>query len=142
VRYRELELAWKNGAIVAGLLTVPKSKTDAGTGRVIPFTRRLCMTLSSWIARFPDVDPEAYLLPHHRFACRGGFSEYHLYETDLRRPIGSWKRAWKYACRKSGVACRWHDLSPHFRFALAENPAVSEETIRALAGHVSKQMLQ
>lgn len=25
---------------------------------------------------------------------------------------------------------------------LAENPAISEQTIRALAGHVSKQMLQ
>jgi integrase len=45
VRYRDLELAWKDGAIVAGRLIVPKSKTDAGTGRVIPFTRRLCVTL-------------------------------------------------------------------------------------------------
>jgi hypothetical protein len=76
-------------------LIVPKSKTEAGTGRVIPFTRRLCVTLSSWIARFPDVDPESYIFPHHRVACRGGLSRYHVYETDLRRPIGSWKRAWK-----------------------------------------------
>jgi integrase len=142
VRYRDLELAWKEGAIVAGRLIVPKSKTDAGTGRVIPFTRRLCVTLSSWVARFPHTEPESYIFPHHRVACRGGFSQYHLYETDLRRPIGSWKRAWKYACRKSDVAYRWHDLRHTFVSRLAENPAVSEETIRALAGHVSKQMLQ
>ncbi len=37
---------------------------------------------------------------------------------------------------------RWHDLRHTFVPRLAENPAVSEETIRALAGHVSKQMLQ
>jgi integrase len=61
VRYRDLEVAWKNGAIVAGRLIVPKSKTEAGTGRLIPFTRRLCVTLSSWIARFPNVDPESYI---------------------------------------------------------------------------------
>ena len=52
------------------------------------------------------------------------------------------ERAWKYACRRSGVAYRWHDLRHTFVSRLAENPAVSEETIRALAGHVSKQMLQ
>ena len=57
-------------------------------------------------------------------------------------PSGRGKRAWKYACRKSGVAYRWHDLRHTFVSRLAENPAVSEETIRALAGHVSKQMLQ
>lgn len=74
VRYRDLEVAWKNGAVVGGRLIVPKSKTDAGTGRVIPFTRRLCVTLSSWIARFPDVDPESYIFPHHRVASRGGLS--------------------------------------------------------------------
>jgi integrase len=140
VRYRDLELARKDDAIVAGRLIVPKSKTDAGTGRVIPFTRRLCVTLSSWIARFPNVEPESYIFPHHRDACRGGFSEYHLYETDLRRHRV--KRAWKYACRKSGVASRWHNLRHTFVSCFAENPAVSEETIPALAGHVSKQMLQ
>jgi integrase len=90
VRYRDLELAWKDGAIVAGRLIVLKSKTDAGTGRVIPFTRRTCVTLSSWIARFSDVDPDSFVFPHRRVACRRGLSEYHLCETDLRRPIGSW----------------------------------------------------
>ena len=74
--------------------------------------------------------------------CRGWFSEYHLYERDLRRLIGSRKRAWKYACRRAGVAYCWHDLRRNLVSRLAENPAVSEETIRALAGHVRKQMLQ
>jgi integrase len=43
---------------------------------------------------------------------------------------------------KAAVRYRWHDLRHTFISRLAENPNVSEETIRALAGHVSKQMLQ
>jgi integrase len=75
-------------------------------------------------------------------AGRGGYIEYHLYDVNHMSPIGSWKRAWKYACVKAGVRCRWHDLRHTFISRLAENPTVSEETIRALAGHVSKQLLQ
>ena len=37
---------------------------------------------------------------------------------------------------------RWHDLRHTFISRLAESTSVSEETIRALAGHVSRQMLE
>jgi hypothetical protein len=43
---------------------------------------------------------------------------------------------------KAGVNYRWHDLRHTFVSRLAENPHVSEETIRSLAGHVSKLMMQ
>ena len=36
----------------------------------------------------------------------------------------------------------WHDLRHTFVTRLAEHPDVSEQTIRASAGHVSNQMLQ
>lgn len=39
------------------------------------------------------------------------------------------------------VAYRGHDLRHTFIRRLAESPNVSEETIQALAGHVSKQMM-
>jgi integrase len=48
----------------------------------------------------------------------------------------------KYASSKARVEYRWHDLRHTFVSRLAENPHVREETIRSLAGHVSKQMLQ
>lgn len=37
---------------------------------------------------------------------------------------------------------RWHDLRHTFVSRLAENPNVSEQTIREMAGHVSKEMMQ
>jgi integrase len=138
----DFELSWQKGKIVTGRLVVPKSKTEAGKGRLIPLSRRVCVALSLWLSRFPEARAESYVFPYHRIACRGGFGEHHLYDINLERPIGSWKRAWKYACRKACVHYRWHDLRHTFVSRLAENPAVSEETIRALAGHVSKQMLQ
>jgi integrase len=52
-----------------------------------------------------------------------------------------WKSAWSRARRVAGVKARWHDLRHTIVSRLAENPAISEETIRALAGHVSRQML-
>lgn len=142
LRRKDLELEWKDGAIVAGKLIVPKSKTEAGEGRAIPLTRRMCAALTLWSSRFREAQPDSYVFPHHRVACRGGFVEHHLYEIDLGKPIGNWKRAWGSACSKAEVRYRWHDLRHTFVSRLAENPAVREETIRALAGHVSKQMLQ
>ena len=142
LRHQDLRLAWKDGAIVSGSLIVPKSKTEAGRGRSIPLTRRVCATLSLWMSRFPCADQETYVFPRHRVACRGGYADHHLYDVDLSRPFGSWKRAWRHTCSKAGVQYRWHDLRHTFISRLAENPKVSEETIRALAGHVSRQMLQ
>jgi integrase len=40
------------------------------------------------------------------------------------------------------VKYRWHDLRHSFITRLAKNPAVSEQTIMSLAGHVSRAMLQ
>lgn len=53
LRRKDLSLAWKDGAIQRGEITVPKSKTAAGTGRVIPLSRRACACLSMWLERFP-----------------------------------------------------------------------------------------
>jgi integrase len=50
LRRRDLALEWRDGVIVAGRLVVPKSKTDAGTGRVVPLTRRVCLALTLWLS--------------------------------------------------------------------------------------------
>ncbi len=138
LRHRDLTLTWQSGAIGQGSLTVSHSKTEGGTGRTIPLTRRACATLTLWLSRFPQGDPDAFVFPAYRIAGNGRGS---LYGVELDRPIGSWKRAWRDALSSTGLHYRWHDLRHSFVSRLAENPAVSEQTIMALAGHVSKSML-
>ena len=45
-------------------------------------------------------------------------------------------------CKRASIPYRWHDLRHSFVTRLAERPRVSEQTMRALAGHVSNQPLQ
>jgi len=141
LRHRDLNLAWKDGAIERGWLTVSRSKTEGGQGRTIPLTRQTCAALTLWLSRFPAAPPDGFLFPHHRVGFAGDKREPFLYEVDFNRPGAEWKSAWRAACRGAGVHYRWHDLRHTFVSRLAENPAVSEQTIMALAGHVSKSML-
>jgi len=54
---------------------------------------------------------------------------------------GSWKKAWRKLTEKAGLSgLRFHDLRHHSITELAESGA-SEQTIKALAGHVSQRML-
>jgi len=142
LRRKDLSLAWKDGAIQRGELTVPKSKTAAGTGRLIPLSRHVCACLSLWLERFPEAGPDSFLFPYHKVGLAGNSRVPVLYNVDLSRPIGSWRKAWRIACKAAGVRYRPHDMRHTFISRLAENPNVSEQTIKALAGHVSRQMLE
>ena len=68
LRRKDLRLEWADGSIVRGELVVPKSKTAAGTGRVIPLSRRVCACLSLWFERFPNAGPDSFLFPFTRWA--------------------------------------------------------------------------
>jgi integrase len=139
---RDLRLSWNNGQITNGEVTVPKSKTKAGRGRLIPLSKRVCASLSLWVGYFPDTTPDSFLFPFHQVGI-GGYSRIGtIYDADLSRPMGSWRKAWLEACKRAGVTYRWHDLRHSFVTRLAERPEVSEQTILALAGHVSNQMLE
>ena len=100
------------------------------------------MTL--WLARFPQAKPDSYLYPFHHVGFAGNDRKPHLWGTDLDRPMGTYcyKRAYDTARRRAGLDYRLYDARHTFITRLAENPAVSEETIRQLAGHVSQRMLQ
>lgn len=142
LRHWDLKLTWSAGEITAGELIVPKSKTAAGTGRLIPLTRRVCACLTLWLSRVPNVDPDAFVFPFHRVGIGGNSRSIEVYDLDATRPMGSWRKAWLKCCKSAGVRYRWHDLRHTFISRLAENASVSEQTIRALAGHVSRQMLE
>jgi integrase len=157
LRRKDLKLEWRKGVIEKGELTVPKSKTEAGTGRTVPFTSRVCGVMTLWLSRFSDAGPDSFVFPRFSVGLEGNARKPHFHSIALNEPIGEWKKAWKIALSKAGkVGCktpdelknakplryRWHDCRHTFVTRLAENPNVSEETIRALAGHVSKKMLE
>ena len=124
-----------------GEIVVRRSKTEAGSGRVVPLTRRAAAAIAAWLEKLSDAGPDAYLFPRHSvgFGERGIGTR--IANVNFNRPMNGWKSAWVTARKKSGVQARWHDLRHTLISRLAENPNISEETIRALAGHVSRQML-
>ena len=62
--------------------------------------------------------------------------------NDPTKPMMSLKKVWTAVRKVAGVTGRWHDNRHTFVTDLAESPEASDETIRDIAGHVSKQMLK
>jgi integrase len=143
LRRCDLVLLLEGEMIAGGEVIVPRSKTEAGKGRSIPLTQRAAAALAQWLQRFPNAGSDSYIFPHHSVQqVKGAASFTIICDVALDRPIDSWQRAWRSALKKAGLEYRWHDLRHTFVTRLAENPEISEQTIRALAGHVSQQMLQ
>jgi integrase len=62
--------------------------------------------------------------------------------TDPARPATTFKTVWAAIKDDLGLTGRWHDNRHTFITDLAESGEASDETIRDMAGHVSKQMLK
>lgn len=88
-----------------------------------------------------SVLPEHYLLPHR--AHQKGM------QPDPTRPMGSWKKGW-YAIRAEAakkypklLTVRMYDIRHHAITTLLENPNISEQTAKDIAGHgVSSKLLE
>jgi integrase len=143
LRRKDLTLRWEDGGIAEGEIVVSRSKTEGGTGRVVPLTNRARQALSAWLLRIPSADLDSYVFPFHRIGLAGNDRKAWLWDVKLDQPMGQWsnKSAFDTAQRHSGVACRFYDARHTFVTRLAENPSVSIETIRQLAGHVNDRML-
>jgi integrase len=161
-------LRWCQIDLFQRTLTVGKSKTEGGSGRPIPLNVLAYAALVKWAGRFPESKPEDYVFP----ACEDvRIDTQHPGQSniDLSRPVKSWRTAWRTAtrsiqCPKCGqrhaesccnpeckgdisglknplVGLRFHDLRHTCITKLAEGQA-SEQTIMAIAGHVSRKMLE
>jgi integrase len=133
----------ESGRLVEAEVLVRDSKTAAGAGRLVPLTKRSCAALGPWLERFPSATPNTFLFPFHRVAIAGNQRRPLVYDVRLERPMSmsSYKRAFETARKRVGVECRFYDARHTFITRLAENPTVSEETIRQLAGHVNPKTL-
>ena len=110
LRYSELRLLrWVQVDLKGCTLTVGHSKTQSGTGRLIPLNDRAVIILRFWTSLFPLCQPEHFVFPAERYAASGNGSTV-VYESDPTKPIGRWKEAWESAKIRAGVSCRFHDL--------------------------------
>jgi integrase len=127
IRWEQIDLVHKKA------LTVGQSKSEAGTGRVIPLNATATAALEAHAAwytrRFGECKPEWFV-----FAFGSPLPK------DPTRPITSFKTAWKKVREKAAVRGRWHDNRHTLVTELAESGA-GDEVIMSIAGHVSRAML-
>jgi integrase len=73
---------------------------------------------------------------HYKFPHGEGFMR-----PDPTKPMRTWRTAWRALTKSAGLpAFRFHDLRHHAITELAESRA-SDQTIMAIAGHLSARML-
>lgn len=123
-------LRWNQVNFEERKLVVGKSKNYARTGRIIPLNPPAFAALVDWARGFPSVKAEHYVFPR----CESR-------HIDPTQPTKGWRTAWRNALKKSGVQCRFHDLRHTCITKLAEGKA-SEQTNMAIAGHLSRKMLE
>ena len=111
MRYSEIRLLqWRQIDFGKRTVTVGKSKTEAGAGRVLPLNERAYTVLQFWAGRFPERQSEHYVFPSERYGAAGDAFQACAYGTDPSKPINRWKEAWEAAKRRASVECRFHDL--------------------------------
>ncbi len=123
-------LQWRQIDWHGRTVTVGKSKTEAGRGRLIPLNSSAFTALVKWAGRFPEPKPDHYIFPW----CESR-------HVDPTGPTKGWRTAWRNALKRAGVRCRFHDLRVTCITKLAEGQA-SDMTIMSIAGHVSRRMLE
>jgi len=133
-------LQWNRIDLLKKELTVGKTKTEGGGGRLIPLNVLAYGALLKWAGRFPLSKPEDYSFP----ACEAPGIERENPDKeriDPSQPIKSWRSAWGAALTRAGLKIRFHDLRHTCITKLAES-VTSDQTIMAIAGHVSRKMLE
>jgi integrase len=134
-------LTWGQVNFFTSTLTVGKSKTAASTGRIIPLNPRALAVLTHWRGLFPGAQEEHFVFPHEKYGLAGNNRQLCAYEIVPTEPMNRWKVAWEGARKRANVSCRFHDLRNTFISRLAESQA-SDSTVMALAGHVSRAMME
>jgi integrase len=119
------------------------TKTDAGC-RIVPLNSEAAWALARLLDRaslLRAANPNHYLFPAFNFRhTKEGSKAKAGY--DPTKPMKSWRSAWRKLTRRAGLGgLRFHDLRHHCITRLAE-AGVAEQTLMAIAGHVSREMLE
>ena len=129
-----IRLTWGQVNLSKRILTVGRAKTSSGTGRQIPMNNDLFVTFSAraeWFTqKFGHAEPEHYLFPFGK-----------PQPTDPMRCTTTLKTVWGSIRTEAKVNCRLHDLR-HTALTKMAEAGVPESTMLALAGHMSRAMLE
>ena len=140
LRKKEIRtLQWGRIDLFKRTLTVGKTKTEGGSGRLIPLNPPAFTALVKWAGRFPGSKAEDYVFPACEAACIERDNP-NMERIDPSKPITSWRTAWRSALRRAALKLRFHDLRHTCITKLGESQA-SDQTIMAIAGHLSRKML-
>ena len=127
-------LNWGRLDFLRNVLTVGKSKTPAGAGRTIPLNselREILLGYRDWYqTAIAPASPAHYVFPYGKNR-----------QWDPTRPITTLTTAWEGVRARAGVKARFHDLRHTAITNLCESGA-PEAVIMAIAGHVSRRMLE
>jgi integrase len=140
-------LQWSDVDLFARTLTIRTSKTVAGE-RVIPLTDVAASALARLRRRaesFGLVEPSHYIfaafVPKFTFSGKRVIG-YNITAFDPTTHVKGWRSAWRTLTKKAGLpGFRFHDLRHCAITQLAEG-GTSDSTIMAIAGHVSRRMLE
>lgn len=133
-------LSWHQIDLFKRTLTVERTKTEGGSGRVIPLNSVAYGALMRWAAKFPEAQPGHYVFPSCENA-RIDTKHPNAVNIDAMQPINSWRTAWRRALKDAGLEIRFHDLRHCCITKLAESQ-VSKQTLMAIAGHMSRAMVE
>jgi integrase len=132
-------LTWARLNLAKAELTVGDSKTPTGMGRKIMLNNRALDVLRTWADQFPQRDPKHYVFPVEKCSGPNPAGTLTYYEQDPTKPIGSWKKAWESACRRSGVKIRYHDLR-HTAITRMLEAGIPLQTVAAIVGWSASTM--
>lgn len=107
-----------------------KMEERKDVGRALPPEEQQRLLVGLEFNRFEAVKPDTYLFPWGKPT-----------PSDPTRHITDISSSWDELRKETGVGCRLHDLRHTFATQLAEN-GVSESTMLALMGHMSRAMLE
>jgi len=140
-------LQWSDVDLFGRTLTIRKSKTAAGE-RVVPLTDVAASAMARLRARaeaFGPVEPLHYVfatfVPKFTFSGKKVIG-YDVTALEPTKPLKTWRSAWRTLTKKAGLpGFRFHDLRHCAITQLAES-GTPDSTIMAIAGHVSRRMLE
>src|SRR5260370_37425068 len=97
-------LTWQQVDFLAKSLVVGKSKTAAGTGRIIPLNLRAIAMLTHWRGLFPNAQPKDFVFPSEKYGFAGNDRKLCSYAIDPSMPMQRWKVGWESARKTAKVS--------------------------------------